>query len=518
MGGDHKCPVCQATFTRPQHVARHMRSHTGDRPYKCTHCGDQFARSDLLSRHINKCHANEKDKFPPQTTGRRKGSSARATTSKQACDQCVQNSLPCDGCNPCAKCIARKIRCTFIKFHRQTAPVGPGHNPSRNGAVPSSALPPPIAMPPRDWGAPFSFPAGPYPADLDDYAVKYRHHRDAIQAMARSAPDSNWVYQPGGVGASEMIGVGSGLSRHPSLGHGPSDFYGYHGDTSSSSSASSSAASSQVHLPLDNFSGPQPSSVGSQDGSGFSSAFGLMSLDDPAVIAGLAADGQPFFEHLSQLPPHQMHPSGVDESLIDQPTHYQYQNLTTPRPSTSSGVARSYDTEGNDLRTFWKEYMRTPVAHPSMGMDQPLPTPHRRARVNSLPSVKTPTENIYGNGRTMHDADDLRSYEAAVLARTKAAPIQLSLNSGLKGRRERAGGSHPTIQRAPPPSLAAAAGQFNDRAASFSGFERPSFKRLASQVLEPGGTKKQRGGSSSEESSAWGDSPEQWDGGFPNDD
>lgn len=26
MGGDHKCPVCDATFTRPQHVARHMRS------------------------------------------------------------------------------------------------------------------------------------------------------------------------------------------------------------------------------------------------------------------------------------------------------------------------------------------------------------------------------------------------------------------------------------------------------------------------------------------------------------
>ena len=26
MGGDHKCPVCEATFTRPQHVARHMRS------------------------------------------------------------------------------------------------------------------------------------------------------------------------------------------------------------------------------------------------------------------------------------------------------------------------------------------------------------------------------------------------------------------------------------------------------------------------------------------------------------
>ena len=32
MGGDHKCPVCQATFTRPQHVARHMRSRKSGSP------------------------------------------------------------------------------------------------------------------------------------------------------------------------------------------------------------------------------------------------------------------------------------------------------------------------------------------------------------------------------------------------------------------------------------------------------------------------------------------------------
>jgi hypothetical protein len=28
---------------------------------------------------------------------------------------------------PLAKCVQRKCRCTFVKFHRQTAPVGPGH-------------------------------------------------------------------------------------------------------------------------------------------------------------------------------------------------------------------------------------------------------------------------------------------------------------------------------------------------------------------------------------------------------
>jgi len=105
----------------PQELRSLPSPDTGDRPYKCQYCGDQFARrcafscilqhfslsqqrrSDLLSRHVNKCHANEKPL--PSTGARRKGSASasRATTSKQACDQCVQSSLPCDGCNPCCE-------------------------------------------------------------------------------------------------------------------------------------------------------------------------------------------------------------------------------------------------------------------------------------------------------------------------------------------------------------------------------------------------------------------------------
>jgi hypothetical protein len=179
MSPDICDPVSVAPpFTPPHHS---HPTDTGDRPYKCQHCGDQFARrysflllpsptapltphsSDLLSRHVNKCHPNEKP-LVSSAPSRRKGTSSasRATTSKQACDQCVQSTLPCDGANPCcqslsafppslsysyfppAKCLHRKTRCTYVKFHRQTAPLGPGH-PARPASNP--AHPPLGALP-----------------------------------------------------------------------------------------------------------------------------------------------------------------------------------------------------------------------------------------------------------------------------------------------------------------------------------------------------------------------------------
>lgn len=37
-----------------------------------------------------------------------------------------------------AKCVQRKLRCTYVKFHRQTAPVGPGHKPAGLVQAPGS--------------------------------------------------------------------------------------------------------------------------------------------------------------------------------------------------------------------------------------------------------------------------------------------------------------------------------------------------------------------------------------------
>ncbi|CAH0042545.1 unnamed protein product [Clonostachys rhizophaga] len=45
-----ECPHCGRTFKRTEHLERHVRTHTKEKPFVC-HCGAAFARKDLLVRH-----------------------------------------------------------------------------------------------------------------------------------------------------------------------------------------------------------------------------------------------------------------------------------------------------------------------------------------------------------------------------------------------------------------------------------------------------------------------------------
>ncbi|KAK7454450.1 Up in starvation [Stygiomarasmius scandens] len=51
---------CRMVFSRSEHLARHIRKHTGERPFTC-HCGKQFSRLDNLRQHAQTVHAEKQD-------------------------------------------------------------------------------------------------------------------------------------------------------------------------------------------------------------------------------------------------------------------------------------------------------------------------------------------------------------------------------------------------------------------------------------------------------------------------
>ncbi|CDK27219.1 unnamed protein product [Kuraishia capsulata CBS 1993] len=50
---------CSMSFTRSEHLARHIRKHTGERPFHCQHCHRSFSRLDNLRQHKQTVHVYE---------------------------------------------------------------------------------------------------------------------------------------------------------------------------------------------------------------------------------------------------------------------------------------------------------------------------------------------------------------------------------------------------------------------------------------------------------------------------
>eukprot|EP00093_Oithona_nana_P005023 05023.XXX_230578_230894_1 [CDS] Oithona nana genome sequencing. len=47
-------------FPRSANLTRHLRTHTGEQPYKCKYCERSFSISSNLQRHVRNIHNKEK--------------------------------------------------------------------------------------------------------------------------------------------------------------------------------------------------------------------------------------------------------------------------------------------------------------------------------------------------------------------------------------------------------------------------------------------------------------------------
>ncbi|KAI0202812.1 hypothetical protein F4808DRAFT_59502 [Astrocystis sublimbata] len=57
-----RCSECGVCFSKTEHLARHIRSHTKEKPFSCRECGKSYSRQDSLLRH-SRAHAHRVTMF-----------------------------------------------------------------------------------------------------------------------------------------------------------------------------------------------------------------------------------------------------------------------------------------------------------------------------------------------------------------------------------------------------------------------------------------------------------------------
>ncbi|KAK1600644.1 uncharacterized protein LY79DRAFT_585978 [Colletotrichum navitas] len=105
----YQCAHCQRRYSRPEHLARHIQTHTLGKRFACQICGKAFARQDLLKRHVTN-HDNDND---PNKKRRRTNTSPGAGRVSHACRPCATARVKCEEVKPCTRCRNRNLNCEY---------------------------------------------------------------------------------------------------------------------------------------------------------------------------------------------------------------------------------------------------------------------------------------------------------------------------------------------------------------------------------------------------------------------
>ncbi|KAF4542481.1 hypothetical protein BFW01_g6836 [Lasiodiplodia theobromae] len=193
------CTYCGQSFTRDEHLERHILTHTNVKPFKCFTCHMSFARRDLLQRHytVHGRDQNNQEGLPP-SNGIIPKSAGRTPI---ACSNCAKTKTKCDKKFPCSRCAGRNLKCTLRptrrvskQMNRVGGPVQPGEAgvvgaassaPSEGSGENASSRSPQSNSPPAQPQEPVQ--QQPLPQQQHTPRASHGHHHSSSSVSQQSA-------------------------------------------------------------------------------------------------------------------------------------------------------------------------------------------------------------------------------------------------------------------------------------------------------------------------------------------